>query len=69
MTATFKMPLRWPVRLCIAAGLTQVEVPHGGSECTTCTCVRTVYSYLATPALVIVWSQPDTVHICGDHKQ
>ena len=32
MTATVKMPLGWPVRLCIVAGLTLIEAPHGGSR-------------------------------------
>ena len=31
MTTTVEMAPGWPVRLCIAAGLTPVEVPHGGS--------------------------------------
>ena len=28
MTTTVKMAPGWPVRLCIAEGLTLVEVPH-----------------------------------------
>ena len=31
MATTVEMAPRWTVRLCIAAGLTPVEVPHGGS--------------------------------------
>ena len=31
VTATFKMPPGWAVRLCIVAGLTPVEVPQCGS--------------------------------------
>ena len=31
VTTTVKTPPGWPVRLCIAAGLTMVETPHEGS--------------------------------------
>ena len=32
VTTTVKMPHGWPVCLCIAAGLTLVEAPNGGSR-------------------------------------
>ena len=31
VTITVKLPPKWPVHLCIAAGLTLVEGPHSGS--------------------------------------
>ena len=67
VTTPVKMLPGWPVRLCIAAGLTRVEAPHTveaeSSQKYTLRCLA-----MYTLAL-LACGAVRTYCICGDHKQ
>ena len=59
-TTTVKTPSGWPVRLCVAAGLTSVEAPQGGrrkfSKVLVLPTCKVVITLFGTPALLVTCS-------------